>query len=324
MAETTQKEVYFSCLSGYNLYTPVFDQPSTMVHLLSDTHVTVRSISNIGMDHVENKWRYFIENPINIQRITWPVDILELENGRMGLVFRKRGFSKMEPLKTILYQSILLDWHTDRIKGLITNLLEVIREIHRGGYAYHAFDMEHIYYNPQNNEILVDFSIGMSQRGKTPADLAEVDPKEIAVEFIPPWVPFNERRAFSHTDDYYSLAAMLFRMMVGRMPYQGRGMDGMGDMMDALRDTDWDEHQWMFSRYFKNPIFIFDPMDTSNNLGSVSSEGVFIERWNTLPDKIRAMFTDVFSKKNIELPYGEKILYSADEWIDALKSEGII
>lgn len=324
MNNATIKDMLFSCLSGHNIYVPSKYDDSSMLHLLSNTDVTVKAVNGISQTLVENKWRYFVERPVDIKNITWPVDIVKLQEKQMGLVFRKRAFPKMEPLKKILYNSNLLDWSRPEIKKLISNLLKVFDEIHTGGYAYHAFDMEHMYYNEETYEVLVEFSLGMSIHNNDTTNVSDVGLEAVAIEFVPPWVKLDKRNYLSLSDDYYSIAALLFRLMIGRMPYQGRLMDGHGDMMDLLRDIDPDAHIQMFKHYHDNPIFIFDPEDDINNVGVVTSVEKFKDRWEDLPQEIRAMFIKTFSKENLSMSYEERKLYNVREWHDALVKAGIL
>ncbi len=310
----------FSSLSGYNMYNPS-KYDSSMIHVLSNTEVTIKPVPKINSIDIEQMWRDLIYMPIDIKSITWPIDILELDNQTTGLVFRKRAFPKMEPLKNLLYNSDLLDWEKPSIKKLINNLLMVFNEIHSGGYLYRAFDMNHIYYNESSYEILIDFSIATSQN-KVFSIKPNIPVESVSIEFLPPWLSFSNRTDTTMTDELYSVAAMLFRLMVGRMPYQGRLMDGHGDIMDRFRDVDPSEHIHMFEYYHDNPVFIFSPTNKTNSIGQVTSEEKFKNRWKKLPESIRKMFLHVFDEKH--LTSENRDFYSVQEWINALSQEQII
>ncbi len=323
MTDTIINDTVFSCLSGHNLYQPTGIK-NTLTHVLSGTNVSIRFIDAINSVIVERQWRRFIERPVNIQNITWPVDIVSINKDRMGLIFRQRAFPNMQPMKTLLYSAQALDWRTDLIKAICRNLLKTLQDLHDGGYAYHAFDMNQMFYSVKDNSVMIHFSLTMAHHGDNLTSLEVVDPDLVGVEFLPPWIPFDRRNRMAMIDDYYATAAMLFRLLVGRMPYQGRTMDGQGDMMDPLRDTDPQEHEHMFRHYHDHPIFIFDPKDTSNAIGEHSNEYDYIERWETLPERIRNMFIDTFSQENLELTYLKKKVYSIKEWAEALTAEGVI
>lgn len=314
----------FSCLSGYNIYLSSKNGVFDRIHMFTDEEVDVREVPGITATEAQEKWRYFIEHPINIKHFIWPIDIVEISDGKMGLVFRKRAFPKMEPIKKLLYSPDLLNWKNTNIQNIIRNLLTALEDLHSGGYAYHAFDMNKMFFNESNGEILIDFSSAMTRHFFDRKHSEPLNPEDVQVEFLPPWSSFNKNGSFSLEDDYYSVTAMLFRLMIGRMPYQGRLMDGVGDIMDRQRDVDQGMHIKMFEHYHNNPVFIFDDKDNSNSIGLYSHEEKIIEKWEGLPSEIRMMFNTVFSKNNIEKTRGEKEVYNEREWIDALQKASII
>ena len=324
MDKTIEPKLLFSHLSGHNLYVPSKRDPGLFVHLLSDTEVTVREVFGVDPIQAEKKWRYFVEHPIDIKNVLWPIDIVLLSCGNLGLIFRKRAFPKMEGIKTLLYNTALLTWERPEIRKLAEHFLTVFDQIHTGGYAYHAFDITKIYYNPKTYEVLVDFSLGMTRHLGSISHGETVDSKEISVEFLPPWKVQSKGEDMTLSDDYYAISAMLFRLLLGRMPYQGRLMDGQGDMMDHMRDTDPVEHERMFKVYHENPYFIFDPTDTRNAIGLYTHEEKYVMLWEALPKTVREMFIRTFSAANLTAAPENRELYSPRQWLDALKQGGVI
>ncbi|MBQ9414346.1 MAG: hypothetical protein IJU16_04380 [Clostridia bacterium] len=291
--------------------------------MFTEEEVDIREIPGDLRMIALDKWRYFIEYPVNIARYLWPVDIVEISDGKMGLVFRKRAFPKMEPLKKLLYSPEQLNWRNESIQRVIRNILLAFDELHSGGYSYHAFDMERMFYNENTGDILIDFSMAMSRHLFDRHHKDWVSAQNICIEFLPPWSKFREDGEFSLEDDYYSLAAMLFRLMIGRMPYQGRLMDGVGDMMDRQRDIDQGMHLIMVEYYHEHPVFIFDETDSSNHIGLYSHEEKIIEKWEDLPKTIQDMFRATFSKENIQNVW-HRTLYSARDWMAAFEKADMI
>ncbi len=324
MGNDINTQMLFSRLSGYNIYVPSKHDPSGMSHFLSNDDVIVRPMPALDLDSVNEKWRYFVENPVDISSVLWPIDIVDLPDGIIGLVFRKRALPKLEPLKNLLYNSLLLSWKKDEIKQITANLLLTFSDIHENGYAYHSFDVEHIYFSRSNGKVFFDFSIGMARHFDSKVIESKVDFDSISIEFLPPWRSFEDRAHLSLVDDYYSISALIFRLLIGRMPYQGRIMDGQGDMMDLLRDVDPADHYRMFEHYHSNPIFVFDPNDKRNSIGLYTHEEKNVELWEDLPDEIKLMFIETFSNSNVAAPQSEKKLYKPSEWYDALKKNEVI
>lgn len=323
--------IVFSCLSGFNYYLPTAKPDSSpekatqyMTHIPSDTTVAVRPFESRLLPELLEKWRFFIEQPVDIRHIIWPVDFVQLDEQHTGLVFPCRTYPGMEPIRTLLYDSDLLDWRHSDIQAVIANLLEIFSYLHDGGYAYHAFDINRIFYKKKTCEVLMDFSLAMSKSQDPSARNLFIDSESVKIEFLPPWVEPGNTEAMTLNDDLYSLAALLFRLMIGRMPYQGRLMDGHGDIMDLIRDTDPEIHQQMFLYYHTIPLFVFDRNDTTNSLGLYTHEEIFIERWNALPASVRSVFEHTFSSETLRANSSERHFLSVGDWVRLLKEEKII
>ncbi len=322
----------FSCLSGYNLYVPAQDGVTDTVHFFSRDPVDIRYSKYIHTADIARKWKHFVEHPVDIQRFLWPTDIVGCdEDDAYGLVFPRRAFPKMEKLKKLLYSPDTLGLQNPLVKKVIRHFLLAFSNLHACGYAYHAFDLEKMYYNEGTGEVLLDFSSAMSLCDRGTPELLGAAVEEVGIEFLPPWRRLSADEAFYLEDDRYSIATVLFRLITGRMPYQGRFMDGYGDMMVAQRDVDPDMHIQMFRHYHENPVFIFDREDRRNSIGTVSSEERVIDRWEALPPTIRGMFETVYSRENLartpeenRMLSGKRRLFTADQWLDALACENLM
>lgn len=318
------KKLVFSCLSGYNFYhvTQEIVDPSgckktLAIHQLNDTDVEIRFDTALKGVKSLNRWKYFIEHPVDITNILWPVDIIKDED-QYGLVFRRRAFPALEPLKKLLYNDMKLDWRQENIQKLILGFLNLCQNIHTHGYAYHCFDMERMYYNPKDMSLLFDFSLSMARTYDQLHHEETIGMEDVGIEFLPLWHDMDHANKLTLADDYHAITVILFRMMVGRMPYQGRLMDGIGDMMNLLRDVDENSHVNMFRQYREKPVFIFDPEDQRNAIGLFDDEQDFIDRWEALPANVREMFTKVLCGDNIRRDQQSRISCSTEEWIGML------
>lgn len=326
-----QKELVFSCLSGYGFYRitenvkDIFGRDKVRAyHFLNGTEVEIRYDDSLKVGEAKKKWRYFIENPMDIKNILWPVDMVDADSGRYGLVFRRRAFPSMSSLRKLLYNDKVLDWRNPNIQKLIVNLLELFNSIHSAGYVYHSFDMRQMYYDENTMSLLFDFSLAMTRKSNDMYKGETVRFDDVGIEFLPVWADMNKDNKMSMLDEYYSIAALLFRLMIGRMPYQGRLMDGKGEIMNELTDNDERTHVIMFEEYRKNPVFIFDPNDNRNEIGLYDIEQKFVERWNYLPISIRAMFIQVFSYDNMNKEANQRVSYSPERWLEVLTQKCFI
>lgn len=319
-----ENTILFSGLSGCNYYTVDFLKDGEYLgkHCPSGERVDIRF-----SDSFQNteQWRHVVEYPADITSFLWPLDIVRYYDGkdqRLGMVFRHRNFPKMLPIRYFLYQDDGLDWRREPVQKFVRNFLQAMVRLHKSGYAYLNFNMEHILYDPKTMDLLFDFTSSVM-----PVDLRhvrrsrEVPFTEMALEFLPPWLALDQPNQMDLVCEYYSIAAMLFRVMVGRMPYQGRLMDGHGNMMNLQMDTDAIVHRRMFEVYLQHPRFIFDPEEKENTIGLFENEKKYKERWRALPEAVQAMFQRVLSQKNVQASNWERKYYSAETWLEVLTAQ---
>ena len=142
--------------------------------------------------------------------------------------------------------------------------------------------------------------------------MPSVSVKDISMEFAPPYIYGGSE--YSGNIDYFSICSILFRLMIGRLPYEGKGLNSFGEVFDPIRDVDVAAHEYYFEHYHQYPKFIFDSEDNSNSLGPMSENDLPKERWAELPDKIKEMFQESLSG----YVQGKGHLYSPGEWLVAL------
>ena len=316
--------IVFSSISGYNYYTIHSKNNDFYIanHFIDGIDVEIKFSENI---YDEKKWRHFLEFPTDIQNILWPIDIVECcdqDKVYKGLVFRRRAFPKMELIKKLVYNDQLLDWRKNNIQKIVINILKICVSLQKSGYAYHNYNFEHIFYNPQNMQVLFDFIPSITRIHNDIYYTEEVSFEDFGIECLPPWMKVNENNYMDLVSDYYSITVLIFRLMIGRMPYQGRLMDAYGQkMMNLLMDKDKLNHEIMFKEYLSHPIFIFENSEHENTIGDMTNEERFVERWETLPECVKTMFTDVLSQKNIEQKNERRKVYSPEEWLKILKEK---
>lgn len=327
MKKDANTEMIFSCVGGYNSYIRSNINQDNLLHVLSNTEVRVQPIELIDEKELEEKWRFFIENPSDIKNVIWPIDVVRLKE-KLGLVYRLRVFPKLTTFKELLYDTPIecekLNWSRLEIRVLIKKMLMAFNRLHKDGYIYHSFLLDKMFYDERTQDVILDFSLAMGMHHNDNSYVEDVNASFVGIEFLPPWISINKRDRLALLDDYYSISAILFRLMVGRMPYQGENMVGYGDIMDKNRDNDENEHWHMFEHYYEKPVFIFDPDDKSNSIRTMAFDELFIERWNALPEKVQSMFIRTFSQKNIKEDYANKVLFSPQEWLDVFMDTRII
>lgn len=343
--------IMFSCISGYNYYASSKSHADGIIHIPSETDVEFKEFPRGDDTSIEEKWRYFVAWPPDTRYFIWPIDMAKDLDNKYTFVFRKRGFPKFQPIKNLLFNDEILDWQSPDIKKLARNFLKAMIALHKAGYVYHAFDYNNMYYNTDTMDIVIRFSTSMSRyyghpdnnRMNVPSDYENLkaigivlsEPylvNDILIDFLPPWVDVSTKEKMTLNDDYYSITAMLFRLFIGRMPYQGSIMirNEMADIMNGDRDQDEKEHQRMFEYYHEHPVFIFDPEDTSNEVGTFTHYQKFTKRWEALPEAVQKMFSAALAPPKDDeeswktKPYEPRKLESPEVWLSTLQREKVI
>lgn len=323
MEKQMLKDKYlFSLLSGYNLYQITGQENNVIsaVHYNQDISVQI-IIIKVDRTRVDF-WNKYISYPPNRKIFRWPIDIVSVTDtpysslGNIGLVFKRKASLPMEPLKKYVYNDEVLDWRNKEIQLLVSHLLDAIIELNKKQYSFIAFDVERIFVNIETKDLYFDFFTSTIKRDKQAENFNFLG-NDIAIDFIPPWVKYDDI-VFGNTKmEAYSLAALLFRLMIGRMPYQGSLFSNRSLLM--VENSDYEQyHREMMDEYLTPPnIFIFDQFDTSNEIGLTLKEKRIVERWDALSDELKGMFQHTFSHGADHSGVSQE-LYSAEQWKAAI------
>jgi hypothetical protein len=183
---------------------------------------------------------------------------------------------------------------------LTTATLELVAgftALHMQGMCCRDLSERHVTFDPDTGElrlIYADTFIPESQA--TPA--VPERPRFMAPEVV------RGEAAPSAQADLHTLAALLFYMLMVHHP-----LEGERTVHASLLDP-----ATMQQLYGENPVFIFDPNDTSNRPVPGYHVSV-LDYWPLYPQAIRDMFTQAFTD-GLRDPYGGRIRES--EWRKAL------
>lgn len=341
-AEDKEYEIEYSLLSGYNFYKVSHDKEQTYlgIHVQSGSAVRITIIGKTlsPLARHEILWHQkYIWKSMPQEHYEWPIDLIEYQDKNHKFiqcyVFPLKAYPKYIPIRELLYQEKIskrLDWRNEEIKDICRGLLSVFDQLHNNGYYYNDFCIDRIYFEPETKEIFLRYTHAIRAFEQKPREpeyidyITDSDPfraigeqekvnvNEISIEFAPPYI--YEGTEYCGNIDDYSIASMLFRLMIGRLPYEGKGLSGFGEVFDPVRDVDVKAHEWYFEHYHQYPKFIFDSDDNSNSLGLMSENDFPRDRWEKLPDRIKEMFQESLS----HYVQGQGKLYSPKEWLKEL------
>lgn len=315
--------VLYSLCSGYNFYIQshhqkyeIFGKSKNVVQhiktgeLFYVTEFPEKLIKKFTL----NYWIGLIRKPVDLKHFIWPVDIIQIDDDKYALVFPLRALPVFDNFTQVLSNDLQLGWNMPWVKQLTSNFLRALSNFSAQKYAYHEFSDSNMFFRKDNYEVMFDFSFS-TQRIKSLFDSQYVDPKRITPDYADSYY-YSEHRhnLMDLASDYYSVAVILFKLLVGRLPYQGT-------VMEPEPNSTAQEHSNWLKVYHNNTYFIFDERDETNHIGGetgFAKDEIFVERWEALPTHVRNMFHNVFQNANVLRSANDLIFYTPQQWYSAL------
>ena len=262
----------------------------------------------LSEDAASNAWSEFftrvILHPVCAPGIEWPVDAVEYADitrkTAVGWLFpEKQAFPGFRPIRELLYQpktSVIPDWRQGNTLTVCIGLARLLTALDAQGWAYHDFNPETILYRPDTGETALRFT-GRVRTFDPHAIPNELDSARLAIDFLPPWLGriYGQTAYLSRSDDSYSVSALLFCLMIGRLPYEGSELERFGTVYDPMRDTDAENHRYYFTQYHRYANFIFSEQNDYNSLSPAQVNDLPRERWAALPVTVRSLFLHQFT-----------------------------
>jgi DNA-binding helix-hairpin-helix protein with protein kinase domain len=209
----------------------------------------------------------------------WPLDVLlsdEIDGfGYLMPLMDKRFMPVTSLLKSRSQQSFRT------LAAIGQDLVDAFGELHRAGGCYRDINFNNIFADAEARQVAI-----------VDCDNIGLDEGHIAVlgtpRFMAPEIVRGESMPCAATD-LYSLAVMLFFLLMHGHPLDGR-------RVEATYTWQGEEHAGNTSlahlHYGKDPLFIFDPADPSNRPLEGSAVNVW---WPIYPAFIRELFTSAFT-----------------------------
>lgn len=324
----SQEDLYFSLMRGSGVYCwnnltdrdPADVSGKTFCPVFMDVKTGQEFlVKRIYREKYMRQYKNGIQNPPKADHVIWPVDIVSLhghrisvnyaehvfglhtdekkgEEGDYVLLFPYRDYSISRTVRDELSEVKQVSWKDTRVRGLLTKITEAFQKLNESGYLCLDFDFSHLYIR-DDRSILFSYSnllIPVSQGETDAANRPEILSRgEYPYEFAEPALVQGKIKYADPDMQNYSLTAMLFYLMIGRLPCDGPLLLGFTDNNEV-------EHERRFEVYHKNPVFIFDPEDSSNHLGEFAADQRTIDLWEELPEEIRNLFIRTLSRKNAE------------------------
>lgn len=323
----------FSIINSFNVYEcdsekriTVFGKKSVKVRDVKNGAVFYAKplppeyLCELESDLGKRRWFELIRrySAIDCDSLLRPVDIVDIS----GNLF-KQDYALLIPLKKELrdYKSMSsvgildntalnsLNSDTKAVFSantvLAKNLAFAWSALDRAGYLYHEFTPSHMFYCADNNKVKLDFSFSTHEYYAL-TDGATVPANRISPDYTDTYCYLMNGKQ-DVISNYFSMAVILFRLLVGLLPYQGR-------LLEGVRNVTKQEHSEWIALYHRNPVFIFDENDDVNRISSTTAyPDVYIKRWEGLPPTLRGLFSAVFARANV-LRKTAPVYFPPQEW----------
>ena len=292
-------ELRFSAVYAGNMYLFPADtgqKPAVRVRHLTTGEFYAARLLKISEDPKTASYQRFLLRPMHQESFEWPVDAVEVpaegNKAAVYLIYAIVKHPQLTSLSRLVVQPFnhdVLDWRRPFIRTLCFNLIRTLCELEDGGYHHYNLGTERLYCDEATARVLVCFVPQIRIRGEEGfPDRIRRD--EIAKAFAPPYL-FNwdqDTVAVKPADAYYEAAALLFRLMMGKLPYDSTSLLSIGTALDANRNDPLIEEGY-FQSYHAFPHFVFDENDELAEWDFNDQKPY--QRWTALPESIRALFT---------------------------------
>ena len=159
------------------------------------------------------------------------------------------------------------------------HLVTALEQLHSQGLAYCDINVDNIMVDPQSGEIVICDNDNVIVNNTDAPVLGVWD-------FMAPEVALGDSKPNADSD-LYSVAVLLYYLWMWEHPMSGKAFY-------SLRCHDNIAKKKFFA---EQPLFVFDPNDSSNSAEGVDILELHVARWNRMcPNKLKDMFTRVFTE----------------------------
>lgn len=298
MYDTVCSQVLFSTLTGSNYYFPVPGRQEK--NRLRYRHAAGQGtylLKPLPADNADPlMWGAIARHPADV-RFVWPVDVVWYrrgdEPGFALLLPEKADFtgSAYRSLAAMLrvgsedVRTIRFSWKKAKTRHILLELLGAFEAFEAKGYLYHGFSAAHVFYNPATATLRIGANGYMTDAGGD----RKIDHSFSLREETDPWLLHGGQS--DRMSCRFSLAALAFRLMLGRYPYDGGLLSGVQNATPV-------EHEHWLKAYHRQPSFLFDPDSRENAIGLFSHERPYVALWESLTPELRDLFCGVFRREN--------------------------
>lgn len=225
----------------------------------------------------------------------WPLAMTENYRGSFGYVMDLRPEGYYDFSKFLLCRHIDFKSVTAMINAAI-NIVDGFRMLHNRGYSYQDLNDGNFFIDPYTGDVLICDNDNVAPEGESSGIAGKC-------RYMAPAVVVG-RRAPDKRTDQFSLAVILFMLLIRNHPLEGQLVSSNAVLTE--------QRQRLY--YGEAPLFIADPQNASNR-PVIGIHNNFMKRWPLMPQYIRDAFIKAFSK---EVMQEDKLGVTEKEWLKLL------
>lgn len=312
-------EILFSRICCDNIYRIVGNYPSFEMMMGEKLLLEVEHIKSkekflcFQCGRLQKQRNAFVLNAISVPMLksfVWPCDFVSLGKNDYWLFKKRIGHkdNKFENLLNVMRYKTFDGFETPRIREIVFNYLNALDNLFLNGYIYRYWDERLIFVGEEYNEIVFQFHTYLSKKNVS----MHLKEEEYYSELTDPYAYYNGN-AYDFFSDMYSYQTVLFKLLVGIYPFEGK------NLLYKKNDDSKSGHQGWVMHYLRNVYFVFDEDDRRNRIGVMGEDIPRVKRWEALPLNLQNMFRNVFKRSNVLRENERIVFYSPQEWIRELQ-----
>lgn len=219
-----------------------------------------------------------VNNESPSEDFLWPLDVTEWQDETFGYIMdlKSEGYYELSEFLVGLQKFKSWKIRVDACLEIITSF----RLLHNKGYSYQDLNDGNFFINPRTGDVQIADNDNVAPSGENLGIKGK--PRYMAPEIV------RGDNLPNTPSDRYSLALIIFMLICGGHPLEGRIGTPMV-LTDKIAKEIYGDH----------PVFVYDPDDDSNRpIENVHTNVINV--WKCLPDYMKTIFIDAFSQDSLK------------------------
>ena len=220
--------------------------------------------------------KYLVNRGAPSEQYLWPLNIVTAKNGENSGYLMKLRSTEYKSINDLMTRKAEPDYRALCSAG--AQLADNFHRLHLQGLCYRDISFGNVFFHPGTGEVLIGDNDNVCVNGKGEVTVLGTP------RFMAPEIVRLEAKPSIDTD-LFSLSVLLFYMFMLHHPLEGKKEQEIRCMdLPAMRRL-----------YGEQPLFIFDPLDKSNEPVRGPQDNAIIY-WQLYPGTIKQLFIQAFTR----------------------------